>query len=127
MMGEGHAPTTIRSTKGPTTMADHQQADDPQTDAGSRAADQVRTDRHEAAQAHSGGHGHSMASWVAVGVVMLGCLVMSIAVVAALVWLFVVGAVVVVVGMVLGKVLHGMGFGEKGSQQSPTTTNQGVR
>jgi hypothetical protein len=66
------------------------------------------------AQQHpEGGHGHSVAAWTAVGVILLGCLVMSVAVVAATIWLFVLGAVVVVVGAVLGKVLGAMGFGQK--------------
>jgi hypothetical protein len=60
------------------------------------------------------GHGSSTAAWVAVCIIMLGALVMSIAVVAAMVWLFVVGAVVALVGAVSGKVLSGMGFGPTG-------------
>jgi hypothetical protein len=59
-------------------------------------------------------HGHSTASWTAVGIIMLGALVMSIAVVIATVWLFVVGAVIVVLGGVSGKVLSAMGFGASG-------------
>jgi hypothetical protein len=39
---------------------------------------------------------------------------MSIAVVTATVWLFVVGAVIVVLGGVSGKVLSAMGFGASG-------------
>jgi hypothetical protein len=67
-----------------------------------------------AAQQHAdGGHGHSVAAWTSVGVILLGCLVMAVAVVVATIWLFVVGAVVVVVGAVLGKVLSAMGFGQK--------------
>lgn len=78
------------------------------------------------ADAH-GSHGHSIAAWVCVGTVLLGCLVMSVAVVAALIWLFVVGAVVVGVGMVLGKVLHGMGFGEPAQGPPPHPSKEGVR
>lgn len=61
------------------------------------------------------GHGHSVAAWTAVGVVMLGFLLMSIAVAVGwgATWLFVVGVVVVVVGALLGKVLGAMGFGSK--------------
>ncbi len=59
-------------------------------------------------------HGQSIASWTAVGIVMFAALVTSIAVVAAQVWLFVVGAVLVVVGAVAGKVLSAMGFGVSG-------------
>lgn len=72
-------------------------------------------------QAHAtGGHGHSTAAWTAVGVILLGCAVMAVSVVLALVWLFVVGAVVVVVGAVLGKVLSAMGFGPNVTLDSAT-------
>jgi hypothetical protein len=60
------------------------------------------------------GHGHSTAAWAAVLVVMLGALVMSIAVILGSLWLGIVGAVVVVAGGFLGKLLGAMGFGAKG-------------
>lgn len=85
-------------------------------------ADQATADQHD-----DGGDGHSIAAWVTVGTVMLGAFVMSVAVVAGLVWLFVVGGVVVLVGMVLGKVLHGMGFGETAPQPPPHGSKQGIR
>jgi uncharacterized membrane protein len=59
-------------------------------------------------------HGQSVASWTAVIIIMLGSLVMAIAVVITTVWLFVVGAVIVVLGAVSGKVLSAMGFGASG-------------
>lgn len=59
-------------------------------------------------------HGQSVASWTAVGIILVGCLLMSIAVAIAQTWLFVVGAVVVVAGCVAGKVLSAMGFGVSG-------------
>jgi hypothetical protein len=59
-------------------------------------------------------HGSSPAAWTAVGLVMLGSLIMSIAVVVTTVWLFVVGAVVAVGGAVAGKMLSAMGFGVSG-------------
>jgi hypothetical protein len=59
-------------------------------------------------------HGQSIASWTAVGVVMAGALIMAIAVVIAATWLFVVGAVVAVLGGISGKVLSAMGFGVSG-------------
>src|SRR5919199_807976 len=59
-------------------------------------------------------HGQSVASWTAVGIVMVGALVMAIAVVIGSVWLFVVGAVIAVVGGISGKVLSAMGFGKSG-------------
>ena len=62
------------------------------------------------------GHGHSVAAWTAVTVVMIGSLVMSVAVVLGFdyLWLFIVGAVVAVLGAVLGKVLGALGFGSRG-------------
>jgi hypothetical protein len=59
-------------------------------------------------------HGQSPAAWTAVAVVMVGALVMAIAVVVGSVWLFVVGAVVAVLGGISGKVLSAMGFGKSG-------------
>jgi hypothetical protein len=59
-------------------------------------------------------HGSSPAAWTAVGLVMLGALIMSIAVVITTVWLFVVGAFVAVAGAVAGKMLAAMGFGVSG-------------
>jgi hypothetical protein len=60
------------------------------------------------------GHGHSTAAWVAVGVVILGSLIVSLAVVFGVLWLGIVGAVVTVAGGLLGKLLTAMGFGAKG-------------
>jgi hypothetical protein len=59
-------------------------------------------------------HGQSVAAWTAVGIVMFGALVMAIAVVIASKWLFVVGAVIAVLGGISGKVLAAMGFGKSG-------------
>ena len=59
-------------------------------------------------------HGQSVAAWTAVGIIFVGSLIMSIAVVIASVWLFVVGAVIAVAGAISGKVLSAMGFGSSG-------------
>jgi hypothetical protein len=59
-------------------------------------------------------HGQSVAAWTAVGIVMFGALVMAIAVVIASKWLFVVGAVIAVLGGISGKMLAAMGFGKSG-------------
>ena len=59
-------------------------------------------------------HGASPAAWIAVGTVLVGALLMCIAVVIATVWLFVVGAVVVVAGGIAGKLLSAAGFGVSG-------------
>ncbi|HET7398408.1 MAG TPA: HGxxPAAW family protein [Intrasporangium sp.] len=58
-------------------------------------------------------HGHSFAAWVAVGVILLGAVVGSIAVLrpsALLGWL---AAGIIVVGAVSGKVLSMAGFGAR--------------
>ena len=60
-------------------------------------------------------HGQSTAAWTAVGLCVAAALIMSIAVVIASVWLFVVGAVLAVIGGVSGKVLSAMGFGASGT------------
>jgi hypothetical protein len=61
------------------------------------------------------GHGHSVAAWTAVCVVMLGALLMSVAVALGwdATWLFVVGVVVVALGPVAGKILGALGFGSR--------------
>jgi hypothetical protein len=61
------------------------------------------------------GHGHSVAAWTAVSLVMLGALLMSIAVAIGwgATWLFILGVVVVALGPLAGKVLGAMGFGSK--------------
>jgi hypothetical protein len=63
--------------------------------------------------------GHSVAAWTAVGIILVGTLVMSLAVIfPSLLW-FVVGAVVVVLGAIAGKVLAMAGYGgKKGSYQA---------
>lgn len=64
-----------------------------------------------------GGHGHSLAAWVAVAVMLVGFAVMSFAVVGTSVAWFVGGVVVTVFGAVLGKVLSAMGFGAGGRDE----------
>ncbi|HEX2810920.1 MAG TPA: HGxxPAAW family protein [Kineosporiaceae bacterium] len=59
-------------------------------------------------------HGNSVAAWSAVGLIMVGFLVMSIAVAVTTMWLFIVGVVIVVIGAISGKVLAMMGFGISG-------------
>lgn len=59
-------------------------------------------------------HGQSVASWTSVTIIALGFLLATIAVVAGSIALGVVGAVVVVLGAIAGKVLAAMGFGVSG-------------
>ncbi len=63
-------------------------------------------------------HGHSLAAWTGVGILLVASLVMSIAVVIASVLWFVVGAALVVVGLVAGKVMAMAGYGARASTRS---------
>jgi hypothetical protein len=85
------------------TMADSQQVQGRHADA---QAAHVEPDHDH--------HGRSTAAWTAVGIIMLGALIMSIAVVIDTVWVFVAGAVVVLVGVIAGRLLSAMGFGVSG-------------
>lgn len=60
---------------------------------------------------HDEGHGHSTAAWTGVTVTLIGAAVLSVAVVLASLWLGIIGAVVMVAGPVVGKVMTMMGFG----------------
>jgi multisubunit Na+/H+ antiporter MnhG subunit len=73
-----------------------------------------------AGEAHSN-HGNTIAAWTGVGVIMIGSLIMSFAVVLASVKLFIVGAVVCVLGVVAGKLLSRAGYGAKRPQDSRVT------
>lgn len=64
-----------------------------------------------AAPEHHDNHGQSVASWTAVGILLVASVVMSWAVVQASTGLFIVGAVLAVVGVVAGKVLAMAGYG----------------
>jgi len=59
-------------------------------------------------------HGNSIAAWTAVGILLVGFTVMSVAVLVTSVALFVVGCVVAVLGAVAGKVLAMAGYGVDG-------------
>jgi hypothetical protein len=59
-------------------------------------------------------HGHSVAAWTAVGIILLGSAITSVGVVVSNVPISVVGGVVIVLGAVAGKVLAMAGYGNKG-------------
>lgn len=69
------------------------------------------TDPATTPHAHEPGHGNSVAAWTAVAIILVGTLVMALAVIFTTLWVFVVGVVVVVLGVLAGKVLGAMGFG----------------
>jgi hypothetical protein len=56
-------------------------------------------------------HGHSVAAWTGVAVILFGSLVMSLAVIFPSVFWFVVGAVICVIGAVAWKLLNMAGYG----------------
>ncbi len=60
---------------------------------------------------HDEGHGHSTAAWTAVGLILLGAAIVSVAVILASLWLGIVGTVVMVAGAAVGKIMTMMGFG----------------
>jgi hypothetical protein len=60
---------------------------------------------------HEDDHGHSVAAWTAVTILIVASAVMSLAVLFPNRWLFVGGVVLAVVGVVAGKVLSMAGHG----------------
>ena len=60
---------------------------------------------------HEDDHGHSVAAWTAVTILIVASAVMSLAVLFPNRWLFVGGVVLAVVGVVAGKVLSMAGYG----------------
>lgn len=76
-----------------------------------RSAGTARRDQNEHGQHDD--HGHSAAAWTLVSVALSGALVSSFAMVLNMPWLFWVGVGIIVVGLVLGKVLQSMGYGQK--------------
>ena len=58
-------------------------------------------------------HGHSIAAWTGVITLLVAAAIMSAAVLWPNLWLFIVGAVVAVLGVVAGKVLAMAGYGSR--------------
>jgi len=57
-------------------------------------------------------HGHTPAAWTAVTIVLIGFVVGGVALVVAQPWLAFVGAGIVVLGGVVGKIMQMMGLGK---------------
>ncbi len=57
-------------------------------------------------------HGHTLAAWVTVSLVMLGAVVSAAGVLASQMWLFWTGLGIVVVAAVVGRVLKSLGHGQ---------------
>lgn len=73
----------------------------------------AQTQQQHESEAHEK-HGNSVAAWAGVTVMMVGFLAGAIGVASGQVLLLPVGGVVVVAGVVLGKVLTSMGLGVSG-------------
>ena len=73
-------------------------------------------------------HGHSVAAWTAVAIILVGCLVAAWGVLVAMPVLFGVGIVIAVIGAVAGKVLGMAGYGAKDvPEPRQTEQHSGVR
>ncbi|WP_344254139.1 HGxxPAAW family protein [Terrabacter carboxydivorans] len=59
-------------------------------------------------------HGHSTAAWTGVGIILLGTAIASVAFIIPSVALAIVGAVIIVAGIVAGKLLSMAGYGSNG-------------
>jgi multisubunit Na+/H+ antiporter MnhG subunit len=68
-------------------------------------------------------HGHSIAAWVGVGIILVGAALASWAVWERSVALFVIGIVIAVVGVVVGKLLGMAGYGAV-KQPAPGQANE---
>jgi hypothetical protein len=64
-------------------------------------------------------HGHTTAAWVLVVVVLIGAVVSAVAVMVAQPVLFWVGLGIVLVGVILGRVLKMLGFGQPADPSRP--------
>jgi hypothetical protein len=71
---------------------------------------------------HDDNHGHSVAAWTAVIILIVASAIMSLAVLFPNVWLFVGGVVVGILGVVAGKVLSMAGYGsaERDRDEAPS-------
>ena len=58
-------------------------------------------------------HGHSVAAWTLVAIVLAGCVVVGVGVVIASFAVGIIGAVIIVIGVIAGKVLSMAGYGTK--------------
>ena len=73
---------------------------------GADKGDRIKVEPHDPY-----GHGHSVAAWAAVSIVMLGSLILSFGVGFANLPLSIVGAVIALAGGPIGKILGSLGLG----------------
>ena len=60
---------------------------------------------------HEESHGHSLASWMLVALVLVGTFIVCLAIVLEVLWLAIVGLVICAAGLVVGRLLQMAGFG----------------
>jgi hypothetical protein len=60
-------------------------------------------------------HGHTFAAWFTMGSIVLGAIVIAVALCVSVSWLVWLGAAIVVLGLIVGKVLSVMGYGQPAS------------
>ena len=60
---------------------------------------------------HEESHGHSLASWMLVALILVGTFVVCLAIVLELLWLAIIGLVICAAGLVVGRLLQMAGFG----------------
>jgi hypothetical protein len=61
--------------------------------------------------AHQESHGHSVASWILVALLLAGTFVVGLAIVLGLLWLVIIGLVLCALGLIAGRLLQMAGFG----------------
>lgn len=67
--------------------------------------------REDAMEEQHEDHGHSTAAWTAVGIILLGSAVAAIAVVVPSLLLGIIGAAIIVLGVIAGRVMSMAGYG----------------
>lgn len=75
-------------------------------------------------------HGHTLAAWVTVTMVMVGAVVAAVGLLASRMWLFWIGLGVIVVAALVGRVLKAFGFGQpepSGPARSTSGSGSDVR
>lgn len=97
----------------------------PEATPSNAGVDQTAPDEKPVPHVDHDNHGQSTAAWTAVAVILAGSIIMSLAVVFPSVFWFVVGAVVVVVGAFVGKVLSMMGYGAKAATEAGAKGDNG--
>lgn len=111
-------------------MASSEQDHDVQDDARgghTPLSDDLEAQQRGEPQAEHGGHGTSLAAWVACGGVILGALVVSLALIFGSTALAVAGGALIVVMALMWPVLSRAGYGEKSANREVSGGPRAVR